>query len=235
MPGKTVVPTGVVIPPLNLQNLQITVIGDSPLVSNRFSEKARQQMLDKQRGKAAQKKGPKIPEDDFKGSLYEHPEGGYGFKAAAFKLAAVSAVRNVSGLTMTLARGAFHTIGTWAPTYGEQLILIEGSEPRMREDMVRVANGAADIRFRGEFWPWMATVNVRFNADVLSVEQITNLFNVAGFAVGIGEQRPERGGSWGMFHVADQAEMGALHDGTSLEEIILAYEVAALEEEAAAA
>jgi hypothetical protein len=28
-----------------------------------------------------------------------------------------------------------------------------------------------------------------------------NLFNVAGFAVGVGEWRPERDGSNGMFHV----------------------------------
>jgi hypothetical protein len=42
---------------------------------------------------------------------------------------------------------------------------------------------------------------VRHNPNVLSVEQIINLFNVAGFAIGVGEWRPQKDGSNGMFHV----------------------------------
>ena len=39
-----------------------------------------------------------------------------------------------------------------------------------------------------------------------SVEQIVNLFNVAGFGIGVGEARPQKNGSWGMFHVATDGE-----------------------------
>jgi hypothetical protein len=79
----------------------------------------------------------------------------------------------------------------------------------MREDMVRVGMGTADLRYRASFWPWSAIVRVRFNANVLSAAQIVNLFNTAGFAVGIGEWRMEKDGQSGSFHVATLKEAAA--------------------------
>ena len=67
--------------------------------------------------------------------------------------------------------------------------------------MVRISMGTADIRYRGEFPVWRVTFTIRHNANVLSAEQIINLFNVGGFAIGVGDWRPQRNGSFGMFHV----------------------------------
>ena len=186
-------PTVIAIPQIAIKELQLTLIGDSPLICHKWSDKAKQMMLDKQTGKAIQKKAPKDPEQDYKDSLYDHPDGGYGFPSVGFKAAAVSACRSVEGIKMTEARAAFHVPG--------ELIKIEG-EPRPREDMVRIGMGTADIRYRGEFPDWRAKVTVRYNEAVLTPSQIVNLFNVAGFGVGVGEWRPEKDGSYGMFHVA---------------------------------
>jgi hypothetical protein len=71
--------------------------------------------------------------------------------------------------------------------------------------------GAADIRYRAEYPTWHTKVVVRFNANVLSPEQILNLLNTGGFAVGVGEWRPEKDGAYGMFHVATEADMKALN------------------------
>jgi hypothetical protein len=60
--------------------------------------------------------------------------------------------------------------------------------------------------YRGEFPTWSATFEVRYNASVLFADQITNLFNVAGFGVGIGEWRPQKNCSFGRFHVEVDAE-----------------------------
>lgn len=180
------------IPPVVIRTMPIRIVGDSPLISHKWSDKAKQMMLDKQMGRAVPKKAPKDPEQEFRDSLYEHPEGGYGFPSVAFKAAAVSACRSVDGIKMTEARAAFHVPG--------ELVKIDG-EPEMREDMVRIGMGTADIRYRGEFKKWSATLVIRFNENVLSPSQIVNLFNVAGFGVGIGEWRPEKDGSYGMFHV----------------------------------
>lgn len=178
--------------------MQVTLIGDSPLICHAWSTKAKREMLDKQMKKAKQAKEAKDPESDFKESLYLHPEGGYGFPAVAFKSSAVDSCSHIEGITKVEARGAFHIIG--------DLVKIVG-QPTPREDMVRVGMGTADIRFRGEFKSWRATLTVRFNASVLSAEQITHLFNTGGFAIGVGEWRPQRDGSFGMFHVATDEDM----------------------------
>jgi hypothetical protein len=114
-----------------------------------------------------------------------------------FKAAAVDACSHVANITKVEARGAFHINCELVPLIGE---------PTMRRDMVRVGMGTADIRFRGEFKQWKAIVPIRYNAGVLSDEQITHLFNVAGFAIGIGEWRPQKDGQYGLFHVAVAGE-----------------------------
>lgn len=193
-------PEVIELPHLNIQRIQLTLVGDSPLISHRWSDKAKKEMLDKQMKKAKTAKAAKDPERDYQESLYLLPLGakwgeqeGYGFPAVAFKASAVDACSHVDGVTKVEARGAFHVDG--------EFVEIEG-EPTPREDMVRVGMGTADLRYRGEFKTWRATLNLRYNANVLSAEQIVNLFNTAGFAIGVGEWRPQRDGSFGMFHVA---------------------------------
>lgn len=181
------------IPAMNIQAAIITLVGDSPLICHRWSEKAKREMLGKQMKVAKAAKEAKDPERDYLDSLYRHPDGGYGFPAVAFKAAAVDACSHVADITKVEARGAFHVVG--------EFVKIEGA-PSPREDMVRIGMGTADIRFRGEFKDWRAEVAVRYNANVLSIDQIVNLFNTAGFAIGVGEWRPQKDGSFGMFHVA---------------------------------
>jgi hypothetical protein len=202
--GKTDV--AIELPKLNIERMVIALIGDSPLICHAWSHKAKEQMLAKQMKKAKAAKEAKNPEQDYKDSLYPHPEGGYGFPAVAFKSSAVDACSHISGVTKVEARGAFHI-----DAGREALVKIFGA-PNPREDMVRIAMGTADIRYRGEFKDWHAKIEIRFNANVLSPEQIVNLFNTAGFAIGVGEWRPQRDGSFGMFHVASPDELAALEE-----------------------
>lgn len=185
------------LPPLAIEHIQITLVGDSPLICNAWSAKAKRAMLDKHMKRAKAAKEAKDPERDYAESLYPLPGGRYGFPAVAFKSAAVDACSHVEGVTKVEARGAFHIVGEMVPIDGE---------PSPREDMVRVGMGKADIRYRGEFRRWRATLTIRYIARVLSAEQIVNLFNTAGFAIGVGEWRPQRDGSYGMFHVAGTDE-----------------------------
>lgn len=189
--------TVITIAPLKLAMLEIKVVGDSPLICHAWSKKARQQMLDKQMKRAAGAKQAKDPEQDFKDSLYTHPEGGYGFPSVGFKACAVDAASFSQGVTKVQLRGAMHILG--------ELVKIDG-EPTMREDMVKIAMGTADIRHRGQFEKWSATFLVKYNTAVLSAEQIVNLFEIGGFSVGVGEWRPQRDGSYGRFHVAREGE-----------------------------
>ena len=195
-------PTGqavvIELPPLKIDTASITLIGDSELISHRWSEKAKKEIRDKQTKQAKQARAAKDPEAEYKESLYPYPGGGYGFPAVAFKSAAVDACSHIQNVTKVEARGAFHIAG--------DLVKIEG-EPAMREDMVRIGMGVADLRYRGGFKEWRTTFTIRYNANVISLSQILNLFNTAGFAIGVGEWRPQRDGSSGMFHVATQQEV----------------------------
>ena len=186
------------IPKLDISVIDIEIEGDSALICHRWSEKAKKEMRDKQMKKAKNAKEARNPEADFQSSLYPHPEGGYGFPAIAFKASAVTACTSVGNMTKVAARQAFHVVNEY------EMVKIKACEPTAREDMVRVGMGTADLRYRGEFKKWSAMLKVRFNSSVISKEQLYHIFNTAGFAVGVGEWRPEKDGMYGMFHVVNE-------------------------------
>lgn len=215
---KTKQEIGIELPALQIGLMEVTLIGDSPLIVHAWSHKAKREMLDKQMKKAKGAKEAKDPKADYESSMYRLADGGFGFPSVAFKAAAVTAGTSVAGLTKIAARQAFHVLGEDVDIRGAfegsvsrvNLARIEGDAPQMREDMVRVGMGTADLRYRAEFPKWFAKVLVRYNQGVLSESQILNLLNTAGFAVGVGEWRPEKDGQYGMFHVATEAELEAL-------------------------
>ena len=169
--------TAVELPPMNIQTLDIPIIGDSGLICHAWSKKARTAMLDKQMKKATTGKAAKNPWQDFCETLYwldgmpEAPTeddvmtARFGFPAVAFKSAAITAVTSTGGMTKVMARQCFHIVG--------EFVEILGPAPSMREDMVRVGMGTADIRHRAEFESWGAILRVQHNANVLSAEQLS--------------------------------------------------------------
>lgn len=181
---------------IRIERINLEIEGDSALIVHAWSAKAKKEMLDKQMKKAKTAKAAKDPERDYEEAFYRLPNGKPGFPTIAFKQAAVSAGGRFSdGLKMTELRGSFFIDGELAEIKGE---------PSMREDMVRVGMGTADIRYRPEFKQWRVTLPIKYNADKISLEQLVNLFDLAGFGVGVGEWRPEKDGQYGMFHVVTE-------------------------------
>lgn len=211
MATKTTNEQVVTIPALDIRTATVKIVGDSPLIMHKWSEKAKKEILDKQMKKAKSKgHDAKDPFADFISSMYwldgepenKTPEGfaaaledgaRFGFPSTAVKAAAVAAAYR-AGITknMVSMNGAFHILGEFVEIHGE---------PVMREDMVKVGMGVADIRYRGEFLEWWSSFTVRYNAAVLSLEQLINMINMGGFACGIGEWRAEKGGVYGSFHI----------------------------------
>jgi len=213
------------LPRLEIQTIDVTVVGDSELICHAWSEKAKREMLMKQVGAASAGRQKKVPVDDFMQSLYilrpgklihkeddlylenrgedGHPdvriEGGmFGFPSVAFRSAMVEACTSTGkAITKVQARQAFHVNREFTRIIGQ---------PRMREDMVRLNGQTADIRYRGGFVEWKAVLSIRYNTRVLTAEQLVNLLNIAGFSVGVGEWRSERDGGFGLFHVATGGE-----------------------------
>lgn len=188
---------------LRLRTVDIPLWGTSALIMHAWSHKAKEQMLNKQMKVATTGKQAKDPQRDFEESIYVGPDGLPAFPSVAFKAAAVDAAIAMD-FKKTNLRQAFHIEGDMVP--------ILGTAPEPREDMVRVGMGTADIRFRAQFTTWGTVLTVTFNESMLSLDQLVNLFNAAGFGIGIGEWRPQRDGQFGRFRVADDKEAKQLND-----------------------
>ena len=204
------------IKPIEIKKTTIRIVGDTPLIMHAWSEKAKREMLDKQMKKTkSAAREAKNPVEDFIRSMYwlspmptEMTEEGFedainsdarfGFPVTAFKQAAISAAYRMGWAKDKMSmRGAFFIDGD-----ENQMIEIHSDIPIMREDMVKVGMGTADIRFRGEFRNWWADLTISYNSNGQhTLEQIINIINAGGYVCGVGEWRPERDGQYGMFHV----------------------------------
>lgn len=191
----------IIIPTPEIATITVGIRGVSPLIMHAWSAKAKQMMLDKQMGIPVPKKQAKSPEDDYNGARYISAQGWDGVPATAFKAAMVGACRLVDNLNMTLAKRLFFVE---ADDAASNLVRIYG-EPEMRQDMVRLETGVADIRFRPEYNPWRAAVTIRFLNGIIKPSAVVNLMALAGMAEGVGEWRPSAPksatGTYGMWEI----------------------------------
>lgn len=178
----------------------VDIKGTAPLIVHRWSEKARTMMLDAQQGRKTPKQ-LKDPQADYESSMYKFEDGSAGFPVMAFKSATVKGGGRLFGkaVKMTELRQLLIFLANGVGTDGTQLVSIKG-EPTMREDMVRVGMGTADIRYRAEYRDWTAQLRIEFVPSVIDIDSVVALVD-AGGTNGIGEWRPEKSGSYGTYEV----------------------------------
>lgn len=198
-PKKTV---RVLRPVVRRIEVRIQACEGVPLVMNKFSEKAKQQMADKQQHLASGPRRAKDPEECYRGAMHLMPGGDakdkkpdIGFQASGFRKAMINVAPQV-GLKRPQVKGAVFVV---ADAGG--LVRINYKTIRMREDTVRLESGVADLRYRPELLDWEATVAIEYDESLISAEQVVNLMHRAGFSNGIGEGRPEKNGDWGRWVV----------------------------------
>ena len=221
----------VTMTPLKIAHVKVRIVGDTPLIVHAWSEKAKREMLEAQVGskKKIKKRESKNPFDDFARALYWMTEmptetikdpgtredreavteelfdeaikngAKFGFPANSFKQAANAAAYRLGWVPNQMAlRGSYFLNAE----DGGFLVEIKGDKPMLREDMVRVGMGTADIRYRPIFENWYCDMILEYNASgAMSLEDILNCINAGGYAVGAGEWRPEKDGQFGRFHV----------------------------------
>jgi hypothetical protein len=190
----------IVIPQQKLRAMLIRLKGTTPLITHRFSEKARRQIRETQ-AKTAQKgaksvRGPAEIAAEIMACHYPvegregiAPENGrFGFPSSGFKSASFSAAVHGTGLFKSRVKCLYFVTGELVPIYATSI--------DVREDAVRLENGVVQLRYRPYYAEgWSAEIGIRFMPDAISPDQIVNLFDLAGSAVGIGENRAGKTGN----------------------------------------
>lgn len=208
--------TVVEIRPINIRKVKLRIKGDTPLIEHAWSEKAKRMMLESQMGLAkGKKKEAKNPVDDFIRSMYwltPMPEDGteesfekavqngarFGIPVTGIKQGALSAAYRLGWVKDRMGlKGAF-----FIESDENGMVELHSDAPVMREDIVRVGQGTADIRYRGEFRNWHCDITISYNENgPFSLENIINAINAGGYVCGVGEWRPEKDGDFGRYHV----------------------------------
>ena len=198
------------------QYFKFWVIGDTPLITHAWSEKAKREMLQKQAKATRAGREARNPEEDFVSSLYEMGKGVFGFPATGVKNCILSAAHKDKGVARSVVLGALwvdaEMVRTRPALAGAicdmPLVRIHGSKPEMREDMVKIGGmtKTANLAYRAQFSVWGLLITGRINSSVVTPEQLAFLVQESGIASGLGEWRNERKGMFGAFHMATAEE-----------------------------
>lgn len=199
----------------NFAYVSLRIIGTSIYCQNKFGQKALEQMRTQQLAGGAAKARKVHDAKDFdqlyRDAMHLSKEGWAGIPSSAFRNALIDACRTCGGV-MTRARLAIFCVQDGHDAVsGEPLTRITVGEPYKREMPVRNANGVIDIRARPVWDPgWEAIVTLRYDRDMISLEDVVNLMVRVGLQVGIGEGRPSskksNGIGWGLFDVEIAAD-----------------------------
>jgi len=200
-PSEAAAPS-VLLARVKIETMLVPIIGTSPLIVSRFTEKQKRAMLATQQ-KRKEAKEPRDPDAEYESSLYLLDDETPGMPAVAFKAATISASRFYARtVKMVELRQFLFFQGEMSKQAQQQLVRIVG-EHHSREDVVRLAgpSRSADLRYRAEFSDWSTTLTVAFAAGCISRDSILSLIHAGGFGVGVGEWRPERNGELGRYEI----------------------------------
>lgn len=186
------------------------ITGFAPLMVHRFSKKAELMAKHEAGSRANAGKKDKAARDfkaDYEAARYKDKEKGWdGINAACIRNALISACRTI-GIKMTQMKLAAFVEADGYDEDGTPLIRVYG-EPVMDVRYARNTTGVVDLRARPRWDKWHANIRVRYDADMISFADLSNLMMRAGQQVGIGEGRPDSpksaGIGYGLFDVVGE-------------------------------
>lgn len=190
------------IPVITKGRITFCVLGESPLICNRMSEKVMRELLMPKGKKTQVEKASSLkhePLEEFRASPYvaRDGEGETHLKALAtwFKGAAKSAALDIPGANKTQIGRLVHVEGERLDLYGVPQVLCAVTRSA---DM----NKTPDVRTRAILPEWACRITVTFNVPILREQSVVNLMAAAGVTQGIGDWRTGKGsGTYGQFRL----------------------------------
>lgn len=188
-----------IIPPLQQGRIKLRLIGTTPLYQNRMAAKAKQQLLvggaKKTKAERATIKHNPLQEYRDSAEILTTGPTALGLNVIAVKAAMSTAALETPGIAKTTAQRLLYMPGSFAALYGT---------PQLKMDVVRSAdiNRTPDVRTRCYLPQWGAEIEIHFVSPQLSATSVVNLLCNAGFLIGVGDFRQEKGkGAFGSFRV----------------------------------
>ena len=184
------------------------ILGVTPLVHNRPSEKAKHELLLPRGRKSAIERATTlkhVPVEEFKASPYILKDDSartlIAMRAAAYKGAMRAAALDIPG-----AKKA--QIGRLVRVDGDHGDLVEVfGIPLLKMDVVRSAdmNRTPDIRTRAAMREWACRLTITFARPLIRAQAVANLLAGGGLIAGVGDGRPEKGAlDYGQFRICDK-------------------------------
>ena len=201
-PLKSEVPAEIQILKVDRETMDFCILGTSPYICNRMSEKAKRDLLAPRGPKSAVEKASSMKHDpyqEFRDSPYiiKDPKAPtlLAMLPTSFKAAMGTAALRTPGVKKTEIEQLVSVVWNMQPIYGV---------PKLRMDITRSAdmNHTPDVRTRACLPEWACYLSVTFTRPILRGQAIANLLAAAGFISGVGDWRQEKGsGSYGCFEL----------------------------------
>lgn len=183
--------------------LECYIVGTSPIILNRMSEKAKHELLLPRGRKSAAEKATTlkhIPVDEYRASAYRLSDPNaptyLAHLSTAFKGSLRTAALDMPGAKKSQIGRLTYIAGDYVGIYGL---------PRLFMSVTRSAdiNKTPDIRTRAIIPKWACRVEVTYVTPLIRAQAVANLLAAAGLTIGVGDWRPEKGaGSYGQFRIA---------------------------------
>lgn len=184
-------------------SITFCVLGTTPFICNRMSQKVWFELLAPKGRKTAADKAQSLKHDplkEFRDSPYFLTDTSaaptlLGVMSSAVKRAMLTAALRSAGVNKTEIAQLVYVPGELLPIYGV---------PRVFMAITRSAdmNKTPDVRTRAILPEWACQVSVQFCKPTLREQSIANLLSAAGFMAGIGDWRQEKGsGAYGSFKI----------------------------------
>jgi len=180
--------------------IEFCVLGNSPLICNAMSAKAKQQLLLPPTKKNAAEKASTLkhqPMDEFRASMYTARDPACPTriiaKATAFKGALMSAAIDIPGAAKAQIGRLAYVEGDEIPIFGIPQLLMSVTRSA---DM----NKTPDVRTRAILPKWACRIAIQYTTPLLKEQAIINLLAAAGITQGVGDWRVQKGsGNYGQF------------------------------------
>lgn len=182
--------------PIRRKIVQMRIVGSSPLIQHAWSDRNKEMMRAKHAGEKSKDRSARNPQTEGEDAAYRKRDGRYALPAMAVKAAVINAAHKDLGIEKTRVCKSLFIICDH-----DKLIPMDCDQPVIQEDVIRVASGGADLRYRPYFFKWSCVIKWEVDTELLSVSDLVTLVDRAGFGVGLLDWRPERGGEYGRFYV----------------------------------